>query len=369
MRRSRPTSGTTPEAASSTIRASCATSCSPACASRTDVRVGVVGAGGWGINHVRVLANERLCRELVVHDTDPRQRARVAEVAPAAQWVATFDEVVARCDAIVIATPAATHEELATRAIAAGKQTLIEKPLALSLEGARKLAALPTQPGQIVMIGHLMLFHPAVRRLHELVRSGTLGHPYYAQATRVNLGRLRADETALWCLGTHDLSMLDFLFGEPGVEVSACGKAVLQPGVEDVVFATVRYASGLMANLHVSWLHPRKERRFTLVCSRQMVEFDDVAREKLKIYDRGYDRPPDFKEFGEFLTIRDGDVHIPQIPMIEPLRAELQAFLHGAATGTQPETDLASALRVTAILDAAERSIRHGGTPQAVEST
>jgi predicted dehydrogenase len=217
------------------------------------------------------------------------------------------------------------------------------------------------------MVGHLMVYHPAVRRIGELLASGSLGAPLYLHAMRVNLGRIRSDETALWCFGPHDLSMIDAILGEQPATVSACGTAVIQPGIEDVVFATLRYPSGILASLHLSWLHPRKERRFTLVCAQKMVELDDVSPEKLRIYDKGYDRPPAFTQFGEFLTIRDGDVHIPHLSMEEPLRAEIRHFLdciaHSPGPGSIPRTDLAQGVRITAILEAAERSLAASGMP------
>jgi predicted dehydrogenase len=328
------------------------------------LRIGVIGAGSWGINHIRVLAGEPCT--LVVAERDAAQLPRIREVAPSVRCVRDVDELWPLVDAVVIATPAATHVPLTLAALAAGKHILVEKPFALSLADARRVAR--AAGDRVVMVGHLMVFHPVVRRLRELVHSGNLGRPYYLQATRVNLGKLRTDETALWCFGPHDLSVIDHVIGEQPTEVSACGQAVLQPGIDDVVFVTLRYASGLLANIQLSWLHPRKERRLTLVCSSRMVEFDDVARDKLRIYDRGYDRPPEFKQFAEFLTIRDGDVHIPHVPMVEPLQAELRHFLNCVATARQPETDLASALRVTAILEAAERSCRQGGTPLEIET-
>ena len=147
------------------------------------------------------------------------------------------------------------------------------------------------------------------------------------------------------------------------LEMAELYSTVLQPGIEDVVFVTLRYPSGILANLHLSWLHPRKERRFTLVCSQKMVELDDVSPEKLRIYDKGYDRPPEFTQFGEFLTIRDGDVLIPKVAMEEPLRAEIGHFLDCIAHGAPPATDLAQGLRVTAVLEAAERSLAAGGAP------
>jgi predicted dehydrogenase len=333
------------------------------------VRIGVIGAGSWGINHIRVLATEPACTQLVVAEPDGTKLAHIRAVAPNARCVGAVDELLPLVDAVIIATPASTHVELALQAIAADKHVFIEKPLALSLVEAQRVGAAAATSTRIAMVGHVMVFHPVVRRLRELMRSGSLGKPYYLQATRVNLGRLRTDETALWSFGPHDLSMFDYVLGEQPIEVSACGQAVLQPGIEDVVFATLRYPTGMLANIHLSWLHPRKERRLTLVCSNRMVEFDDVARDKLKIYDRGYDRPPEFKQFAEFLTLRDGDVHIPHVPMVEPLCAELRHFLECMAEDRQPETDLASAIRVTAVLEAAERSLRLGGTPLRVERT
>jgi predicted dehydrogenase len=329
--------------------------------------IGVIGAGGWGINHVRVLASEARCTSLHVAEPDPRRHAEIRKIAPGARIVESAEALLDAVAATIIATPASTHAHLAETCLRAGKHVLIEKPLATSLSDAGAVAASARRAGTVAMIGHLMIFHPAVRRLRTLLASGALGEPYYLHATRVNLGKLRTDENALWCFGPHDLSMIDHVLKELPCEVSACGRAVLQRGVEDVVFIVLRFPSGVMANIQLSWLHPRKERRLTLVCSEKMVEFDDVAADKLKIYDKGFDRPPEFKEFGEFLTIRDGDVHIPHIPMVEPLQAQLSHFLDCIATGQEPETNLASALRVTAVLDAAQRSMGAGGVPIPVE--
>ncbi len=347
------------------------TRCSQAFASRTDVRtrVAVLGAGSWGINHIRVLASEPRCDLVAIADPDERQSAHVRDLAPSARRL-SVDEILASrdIDAVVIATPASTHVDLALAAFAADKHVLVEKPLATSLVDARRIGVASARSKRIGMVGHLMVFHPAVRRIRELLRSGTLGDPYYLHTTRVNLGRLRSDETALWCFGPHDLSMIDHILGQQPTAVSASGQAVLQPGIEDVVFVTLRFPGGQMAYLHLSWLHPRKERRLTLVCSQKMVDFDDRALEKLRICDKGYDRPPDFTQFGEFLTIRDGDVHIPHLSMEEPLRAELRHFLECIQTGAPPDSDIASGIRVTAVLDAAERSLRLGGTPLPIEN-
>lgn len=333
------------------------------------VRVAMIGAGRWGRNHVRVLAREPRCELVAIVEPSETSRAAVGDLLPSARW-RPLDDVLGdpEIDAVVIATPASSHVRLAHAALAAGKHVLVEKPLATSVSEARGLAEAARAAGRIGMVGHLMVFHPAVRRIRALLASGTLGEPYYLNATRVNLGQVRSDETALWCLGPHDLSVVDYVLGEVPISVTASGRSVIQPGIEDVVFVTLRFASGLMAHLQLSWLHPRKERRLTLVCSQKMVDFDDQAVDKLRICDKGYDRPPEFAQFGEFLTIRDGDVYLPQLPMEEPLRNELQHFLHCIETGATPDTDFESGVRITAVLAAAERSLRAHGTPFVIET-
>lgn len=287
---------------------------------------------------------------------------------PAARATATAEMALAdpAVDAVIISSPAPTHSALARAAIAASKHVLIEKPLALDLEQASQVVAEAAAAGRTLAVGHLMVYHPVVVRLAELVRSGELGPIHYLHATRVNLGRLRRDENALWSFGPHDLSMIDLLLGEEASTVTARGQAFLQPGVEDVVFVTLRFPSGAMAHLHLSWLSPRKERRLTIVGAHKMAEFDDVAVEKLRIYDRGYDRPPNFTEFGEYLAIRDGEVRVPHVPMVEPLRAMLRHFLHCIRTGARPRSDGAAGLRVVRALDAASRSLAADGAPVAL---
>jgi len=332
------------------------------------LRVAVIGAGAWGLNHVRVVATERDSMLVGVADPDPQVVDRVHAIAPGVRTLRDPDQVFADAsvDAVVIATPAATHAGLARAALAAGKHVLIEKPLAMTLDEAIAIARAPRAPGQVAMVGHLMVYHPAVVRLRELLRSGALGELHYLHSTRVNLGRIRSDENALWSFGPHDLSMIDYLLERTPQTVAARGQCVLQPGVEDVVFLTLRYASGEIAHIHLSWLSPRKERRLTLVCSQKMVEFDDVATDKLRIFDKGYDRPPPFTEYGQYLTLRDGDVHIPQLPMQEPLRLQWQHFVACIREGRAPMTDLDSAVRVISVIEAAQRSLAQDGAPIAL---
>lgn len=331
----------------------------------TRVRIAVIGAGPWGTNHVRVVAAEPRCELAAIVDRDPAARARAQVLGPHASVHADVDAVLTdpRIDAVVIATPAATHAALAQAALAAGKHVLVEKPLALSTRDAAAVAAAADRSDRVVLVGHLMLFHPAVVRLRELLVSGALGRLHYVRATRANLGRIRSDENALWSFGPHDLSMLDFLLGKSPISVTARGQSVLQAGIEDVVFLTLRYATGEMAHLHLSWLHPRKERNLTLVCSQKMVDFDDVAPEKLRIYDKGFDRPREFTQFSEYLTLRDGDVFIPQLPMAEPLHVQLVHFLDCIAGTATPRADVASACRIVSTLEAAQRSLTLDGVP------
>lgn len=328
-------------------------------------RIAVIGAGPWGINHLRVVAAEPRCELVAVVDPDPAARARAATIAPHARPFEHAEDVFAdpAIDAVIIATPARTHTELACAALTATKHVLVEKPLALSVADAQKVEAAARAAHRTAMIGHLMVFHPAVVRLRELLTSGELGELHYVHATRANLGRLRHDENALWSFAPHELSMLDFLLDRVPVSVTARGQRALQPNVEDVVFVTLRYASGELAHLHLSWLHPRKERTLTLVCSRKMVEFDDVSHDKLRIYDRGYDRPPEFTQFSEYLTLRDGAMYVPQLPMDEPLRLQLHHFLDCIGSGLEPRTSIASGVRIVAILEAAQRSLEADGVP------
>lgn len=327
------------------------------------IRLAVVGAGAWGSNHVRVIVAEPRCELVAVSDPNHGARNRAARLAPGATLYEDVSSMLgdATIDGVVIATPAPTHAALACQALARGKHVLVEKPVALSSEDTLGIQA--AAKDRVVLVGHLMVFHPALVRLREMLRSGELGSLHYMHSIRANLGKIRRDENALWSFGPHELSMMEFLLGRSPVSVTARGLRIVQPGVEDVVFVTMRYASGEMANLHLSWLHPRKERRLTLVCSRKMVEFDDVAPEKLRIYDRGYERPPEFTQFSEYLTIRDGEVHIPQLTMEEPLVLQLRHFLDCIQHGVEPRSNLVTGLRIVRTLEAAQRSMAMDGLP------
>jgi predicted dehydrogenase len=334
------------------------------------ITFGVIGAGAWGLNHVRMIASEPRCALAAVADPDPDVAARVRELAPRARVVADAELVLAdrAIDAVVIASPASTHAALARAALAAGKHVLVEKPLATSLADALAVADAAHAIDRVAMVGHLMVYHPAVVRLRELLASGELGQLYYVASTRASLGRPRRDESALWCFGPHDLSMIDLLIARAPCTVSARGQCVHDPAIEDVVAFALRYPGGETAHVQLSRVSPRKERRLVAVCSQCMVELDDVATDKLRIFDKGYDRPPEFTGYAEYLTLRGGNVYIPHVAMEEPLRVQLRHFLACIAERRAPATDLDSGVRVVAILDAAQRSLARDGAPVAIDS-
>jgi len=205
------------------------------------------------------------------------------------------------------------------------------------------------------MVGHLLEYHPGVQKLKELADSGELGDIHYIYGNRLNLGKLRADENALWSLGAHDISVLLHLVGEEPVEMSARGESYLQPGIEDVVFCFLRFPSGISAHLHLSWLDPHKERRFTVVGSKRMATFDDMAVEgKLTVYDKGFDE--NTSSYGEYIT-RSGDIFSPRIANNEPLRLECEHFVSSVRDGTPPRSDGHSGLRVVRVLEGLQEEL------------
>lgn len=333
-------------------------------------RIAVIGTGAWGLSHVRTIAAEARTELTWLCDVDAKALNAASAIAPRARATRDVDDVLGArdVDAVVIVTPAVTHADLAVRCLERGHHVLVEKPLALGMADAERVSRAAERAGTTVLVGHLMLYHPGVEYLRKLVASRELGDIFYLSSVRANLGRLRRDENALWSFGPHDLSMIDYLVpGEP-ITVTARGASYLQPGIADVVFVNLELtpvgaSRPVMAQIHLSWLNPRKERRLTIVGSRKMVEFDDCVAEKICLYDRGYDRPPDFASFAEYLTLRNGDIFMPQVPMEEPLVAQVRHFLDCIGDGTRPRSDLASGLRVVRLLAAAQTSLERGGSP------
>jgi len=290
-----------------------------------DTRVAVAGLGHWGKNLVRnfdELADlRRLC------DLAPELREAFARRYPNARMCDDFGELLedADVDAIVIATPVPTHYVLAKQALEAGKHVFVEKPPAMRGEEMEELVAIAEDRDLTLMPGHLLLYHPGVRTMKELVDSGALGDVLCVYGNRQNLGIIRKDENALWSLGVHDLSVILYLLGEEPSEAWAHGNSFLTPGVEDVVFCYLRFPSGKIAHMHLSWLDPHKMRKITVVGRDKMVVFDDMELErKVTVYEKGPWQPA--QTYGEWQT-RTGDIYSPKIPNDEPLRLECEHFL------------------------------------------
>ncbi|HVR04491.1 MAG TPA: Gfo/Idh/MocA family oxidoreductase, partial [Solirubrobacteraceae bacterium] len=267
------------------------------------IRLGVVGLGYWGPNLARNFAAIAGCEVSWLCDADARARERVAAAHPEARVSETIEPLLSdpELDAVVLATPVPTHAQLAAAVAGAGKHCFVEKPLATSAADAQAAVAAAQAAGTILMVGHLLEYHPAVNRLKQLLDGGELGELYYLYGNRLNLGKLRADENALWSLGAHDVSVALHLIDEEPVECVAHGRSFVRDGVEDVVFCYLRFPSGVVSHLHLSWLDPHKERRFTVVGSRRMATFDDMALEgKLTVYDKGFDE--DARGYGEYIT-------------------------------------------------------------------
>jgi len=332
------------------------------------LRVGVIGAGAWGRNHVRTFAGMPEVQLASVCDVNPDRRSFIQRNYPGVHVTPDADELFGRVEAVVIAAPAREHAPLGLQAIEAGIPALIEKPFALSVEDAERLAAAAAAAGVPVLAGHLLEYHPAVERLRDMIASAALGELYYLYSTRVNLGQVRPDENALWSFGPHDVSVALYLLGEVPASVTAQGRSYLQAGIEDIVFLHLTFASGVVAHAHLSWLDPHKERQLTVVGSRQMAVFDDMeSREKLRVYDKGVSRPPDYQSYGESLAIREGDIFIPRLPNTEPLAAQLRHFVAVVQRGDAPRADAQDGVRVVRVLEAASRSLAGGGIPVSIE--
>lgn len=329
------------------------------------VCVAQVGMGYWGPNILRNLAaSERVHLKAVV-EIDAERRQYVRRHYPAVATVSRIDAVLEdpAIDAIVIATPVASHFELAMQALAAGKHILVEKPMAQSVFEVQQIAQAAAARQKTAMVGHTFLYNPAVRALKELIARGELGDIRYIFSQRLNLGRIRSDVDALWNLAPHDISIIQYLLGEPTPQrVQRQGMSYIQEGIDDVVFLHIEYPRQVMAHIHVSWLDPHKIRQMTIVGAKKMAIYDDVAESKLAIYDKGieplavlgekmdYD-PIGFRSF----TYRSGDILLPRVNGVEPLKAEIDHWLDCMLHKTPCLTGPAHAAQVVRILEEAAR--------------
>jgi len=333
------------------------------------IRMAVIGAGNWGKNIVRNFASLGDVSLVYVCDLSDGVRAKMEGLYPEATVTADVDAAFSdeAVEAVAIAVDAPHHFELARRSLEAGKHTYVEKPLTLASAESEVLVELASQHGVKLMVGHLLEYHPAVAYMKQAIASGDVGDPLYLYFQRVNLGIVRQAENAWWSLAPHDVSVACYLFDAQPVSVSASGHAYLQDGIEDVVFANLKFADGKMAHIHVSWLDPHKIRKVTLVGSHKMVVFDDMeASEKVRVYDKGADVQRTVESYVEAITLRTGDILIPKVPGGEPLKAECQHFIDAIQNDQVPRSDGLDGLRVVRVLEAGTKSLSMGGEPVAL---
>ena len=321
------------------------------------MKIGLVGLGYWGPNLARNFDDLAHTDLTWLCDRDEERLTRFASRFPSARTTNRFEVLLEdeRLDAVAIATPVVTHFDLARQALSAGKHVFVEKPLALSSSLGDQLVELAEERGVVLMPGHLLLYHPGVAKLKELVESGDLGRLLYVYGNRQNLGQIRRDENALWSLGAHDLSVILHLVGEEPSEAWARGESFLRPGVEDVVFCYLRFPSGVVAHMHLSWLDPHKTRRITVVGRDKMAVFDDMELErKVTVYDKGPEQTAG--TYGEWQT-RTGDISSPKVPNHEPLRLECEHFARLVEGDGDPVAAARDGVAVVRVLERLQSSL------------
>jgi predicted dehydrogenase len=333
--------------------------------------IGLVGYGYWGPNLLRNYMELPGARVKWVCENRPEALAKAQSRYPTLKGTAEFKEVLAdpEVDAVLIATPISTHFLLAKDALLAGKHVFVEKPMTSSAATSAELVRLADTRELTLMVGHTFVFSPPVRKVKEIIDSGELGDVYFVTSSRVNLGLHQRDVSVVWDLAPHDLSILHYWLEETPSMVSVAGRACINPGIPDVAFINLRFPSGILAELQVSWLSPVKLRRTVIVGSKRMLLYDDTENvEKVKVFDHGVDFK-DPETFGEYqLSYRTGDIVSPKIAGTEPLFVEASHFLECLETGRRPITDGAAGLAVVASLEAAEESLNNGGSGQQIRA-
>lgn len=325
--------------------------------------IGQLGVGYWGPNLLRNFSALPKCHVKYAVDFSPERRSFIQANFPKTTAIDNASQVFEdpEIDAVIIATPAASHFALALQALQAGKHVFVEKPLATRAAEVDELAAVAAQKKLTVMVGHTFIYNAAVRYVKKMIDAGELGEVRYIYSQRLNLGRIRSDIDALWNFAPHDISIIQYWLGDPQpLSVSRQGMAYMQDGIDDVVFLSVVYPNKIIANIHVSWLDPQKVRKMIVVGSEKMVVYDDVAEDKIAIYDKGIDRKAVLGENMDFdrpqtaqFNYRSGDILLPQVKFVEPLKVEAQHFLDCIRTGSAPMTGAAHARTVVSILEQA----------------
>jgi predicted dehydrogenase len=334
------------------------------------LKAGVIGCGYWGPKLARNLHELPEAELSWVCDLNQDRLDHVKGLYPEVHATLDYRDVLnSGVDAVVIATPVSTHHHLTLEALQAGKHVMVEKPIAASVQEAEEIVAAGERLGRVVMVGHTFEYNPAVETMKSIVESGELGEIYYINATRVNLGLFQPDINVLWDLAPHDISILLFVLGMEPETVSARGGVYVQraKGIHDVAYLSIYFPNGILADVRVSWLDPCKIRSYTIVGSKKMLVYDDIADDKIVIYDKGVDVPPYSDTEEEFhLSYRYGDVTPYPVQWHEPLKAECQHFLECIIGGKEPRSSGKVGLKVVRVLETAQRSLLNGGQPEAI---
>ncbi|MBW1981222.1 MAG: Gfo/Idh/MocA family oxidoreductase [Deltaproteobacteria bacterium] len=329
------------------------------------IRVAVVGSGYWGKNLVRNFHN--LGALTIICDSDPEVLTEFQQKYPSIYTVRDFRDLLSdgnhHVDALVIASPAETHYELALQGLKAGKHVLVEKPLSLTAEHGRQLVVLAEQKQLILMVGHVLQYHPAVVRLKELVDAGELGKIQYLYSMRLNIGKIRAEENILWSFAPHDISVILMLLDEMPATVHATGGSYLQEKIPDTTLTTLDFRTGVKAHIFVSWLHPFKEQKLVVVGDRKMAVFDDLSEEKLLLY------PHQIKWVKRLPVAAKGEAEAVPLDMQEPLAVECRHFLDCIANGRPARTDGREGLRVLRVLEASQESLNQNSSQVSLEQS
>lgn len=338
------------------------------------IRIAVIGAGHWGPNLIRNFDNKLTSEVAWVIDRDAKRLDQVRARFPHVQVSGEIEPALRdpKVDAVVISTPTSTHHALVKAALESGKHVLVEKPITTESRQGDELCALAEKAKRILMVGHLFLFNAGVRRVKQYLEAGQLGRVYYVSMVRTNLGPIRMDVNAAWDLASHDVSIANYWIGSQATSVSAVGGSWINRGIEDAVFATLRYPGDVLVNLHVSWLNPRKSRDITVVGERKMITLDDMnLNEPLRIFDKSVTEDltnaPFVDTFASFrASVREGDVTIPKVALGEPLRTECDHFIECVAQNKPPLTSGRDATAVVRVLEALTRSVANAGREELV---
>ncbi len=337
------------------------------------LKVGVIGCGYWGPNLIRNFNGLADVELKTICDLNETRLGHVGLLYPNTGKTQDYREILQddEIDAVVVATTMSTHFPLGKEVLEAGKHLFLEKPMATNSADCRALNEIAAARGLHIMVGHTFVFTPAVRKIKQFIDEGELGDIYYVNISRVNLGIFQKDANVVWDLAPHDVAMLNYLFQSWPVSVSAYGHCYVQKekNIEDVAFITLEYPGGRLAHIHVSWLDPNKIRKCTFVGSRKMLVYDDIdPSEKVKVYDKGVDVQPHYDNFGEFqLLYRSGDIHVPTVDTVEPLKAETAHFRDIIVGDEVPLSTGDHGLKVVQVLEQACESIRRNGAPLRME--